>query len=522
MPYCIYLRKSRADMEAEERGEGDTYARHEKILTNLADTLKLDVNKIYREKPISGETIAVRPEVQALLSDVSEGLWDGVLVVEVERLARGDTIDQGIVAQAFKYSNTKIITPVKTYDPNNEFDEEYFEFGLFMSRREYKTINRRLQQGRILSVQEGNFIGNKAPYGYKIIKNEFGDYTLEIIEEEAEIVRLIFQWYIGKGSDHLGTGGIVKKLNEMGVSTKMNGKWVVSTIQSILRNPVYAGYIRWNHRKTVKKSVNGVVVKSRPRDRNAPIYKGKHQPIISKKIWDKAQENMLNNRAVPNPSGVATKNPLAGLIVCGCCGKKMVRRPISSRQPYEMLICQYSDCDNVASRLSLIEERIVDTLKSWLKNYKVEWDLNDNQFVKDTSAQKKVLETEIIKAEKRIEKLQIQKNNLFDLLEQKVYSIDTFTERTKIVTESLEIENEKLNNIQEKLTELEKGEETIKNIIPSLENIINVYQATSEPMLKNSLLKTVIKEIVYTKSEGGRWHNSLNDFSLIVKPKIML
>ena len=41
----------------------------------------------------------------------------------------GNTRDQGIVAEAFKYSDTKIITPSKTYDPNNEFDEEYFEFG---------------------------------------------------------------------------------------------------------------------------------------------------------------------------------------------------------------------------------------------------------------------------------------------------------------------------------------------------------------------------------------------------------
>ena len=82
--------------------------------------------------------------------------------MEVERLARGDTIDQGIVAQTFKFSDTKIITPIKTYNPNNEFDEEYFEFGLFMSRREYKTINRRLQRGRMASVKDGKYVANKA------------------------------------------------------------------------------------------------------------------------------------------------------------------------------------------------------------------------------------------------------------------------------------------------------------------------------------------------------------------------
>ena len=69
---------------------------------------------------MSGETIAARPVMQQLLIEIEQNVWSGVLVMEIERLARGDTIDQGIVAQAFKYSNTKIITPLKTYDPTNE------------------------------------------------------------------------------------------------------------------------------------------------------------------------------------------------------------------------------------------------------------------------------------------------------------------------------------------------------------------------------------------------------------------
>ena len=48
--------------------------------------------------------------------------------MDVERLDRGDTIDQGRVQRAFFYSNTKIVTPNKTYDPANEYDNEYFEF----------------------------------------------------------------------------------------------------------------------------------------------------------------------------------------------------------------------------------------------------------------------------------------------------------------------------------------------------------------------------------------------------------
>ncbi|EET88087.1 Resolvase domain protein [Clostridium carboxidivorans P7] len=218
MPYCLYLRKSRADMEAESRGEGETLSRHQETLLSLAQKLKLNITKIYKEI-VSGETIAARPVMQHLLLEIGENFWDGVLVMEVERLARGDTMDQGIVAQTFKYSNTKIITPMKIYDPNNEYDEEYFEFGLFMSRREYKTINRRLQRGRIQSVKEGKFLGTKPPYGYtkKKIKEGKG-YTLEINAEQADIVKLIFELYV-KGEKQqngefkkLGISLIAKKL----------------------------------------------------------------------------------------------------------------------------------------------------------------------------------------------------------------------------------------------------------------------------------------------------------------------
>lgn len=144
--YAKYLRKSRKDLEAEAHGSGETLKKHELILNNLSDSLGIKREQIDTFKEVvSGDSISSRPVIQNLLQLVEQGLYSGVLVVEVERLARGNTLDQGIVANAFQYSNTKIITPAKIYDPSNEFDREYFEFGLFMSRREYNTINRRLQ-----------------------------------------------------------------------------------------------------------------------------------------------------------------------------------------------------------------------------------------------------------------------------------------------------------------------------------------------------------------------------------------
>ena len=166
--YALYLRKSRKDKDLEDSGI-DTLERHEKILRELAERQELPIGEVYKEV-VSGDSIESRPQMQRLLEDVHNNKWAGVLVVELERLARGDTKDQGIVAEAFKYSETLIVTPMKTYDPNDEFDEEYFEFGLFMSRREFKTINRRMRTGKDQAAAEGNYLLPVAPYGYEIVK----------------------------------------------------------------------------------------------------------------------------------------------------------------------------------------------------------------------------------------------------------------------------------------------------------------------------------------------------------------
>lgn len=167
--YLEYLRKSRKDAEEEAQGAGETLARHRKILSDLAQANNYNVVKVF-EEVVSGDSIADRPEMQKLLKEVETGLYAGVLVVEVERLSRGDGIDQAIVSKTFQYTNTKIITPTKIYDPNNEMDAEYFEFGLFMSRREYNMIKRRLKRGKEMAAKEGKWSNGFAPFGYQKVK----------------------------------------------------------------------------------------------------------------------------------------------------------------------------------------------------------------------------------------------------------------------------------------------------------------------------------------------------------------
>ncbi|MCD8089241.1 MAG: recombinase family protein [Clostridiales bacterium] len=250
--YALYLRKSRKDRELERFGDEETLKRHEKALLKVAEERNYNISHIYREVA-SGETIEARPEMQRLLRAVEKGEYKGVLVMEVERLARGNTKDQGIVSEAFGLSNTLIITPAKTYDPSNEFDEEYFEFGLFMSRREYKTINRRIQRGRLASVYEGKYIGAAAPFGYTKVKLENAKgYTLRP-DENAETVGLIFSLYTDR-SKNLSLKKVAESLDKAGIKPPSAARWSRSSVKDILTNPVYTGKIKWQSRKVIKTS----------------------------------------------------------------------------------------------------------------------------------------------------------------------------------------------------------------------------------------------------------------------------
>lgn len=93
--YLMYLRKSRKDLEAEEHGQGETLAKHEKMLTTLYESMGIFAKQITILKEIvSGDSIVARPQMQKLLQLVETGNYEGVFVVEVERLARGNTLDQ--------------------------------------------------------------------------------------------------------------------------------------------------------------------------------------------------------------------------------------------------------------------------------------------------------------------------------------------------------------------------------------------------------------------------------------------
>lgn len=196
----IYLRKSRKDMDYfKDEPIEKTLQRHEKELQDFIINIfgkPIPEHNIYREVA-SGDTIDDRPVMQEVLSIIEEDNIKGVVCIEIERLARGNTVDQGVIAQTFQYTDTKIITPIKIYNLDNEDDLSYFEDGLYQARKYLKYTKRILARGRLRSVKDGKYVGSILPYGFNKVKleNEKG-YVLVENKTESKVVRLIADLFL--------------------------------------------------------------------------------------------------------------------------------------------------------------------------------------------------------------------------------------------------------------------------------------------------------------------------------------
>ena len=505
--YCAYLRKSRKDMEAEAHGQGETLARHEKRLKEYAASVGIKISKFYREV-VSGETISARPVMQQLLTDVENGVWTGVLVVEVERLARGNTLDQGIVSNAFQYSNTKIITPLKTYDPNNDYDEEYFEFGLFMSRREYKKINQRLHDGILASVKEGKHVGTAAPYEYeKYKKKKKKGYSLKINEYEAKMIRLIFDMYTsGKGLEF-----ICHKLDSLGFKPRRGASFARSTITKILTNPIYIGKIKYTDKATVKKVVNGEITRVKNENSNLILVDGLHEPLIDLDTWNKAQNIRKSNLINRTKVDYTLKNPMSSILKCGLCGRALSRVTFSCRN--DVRICCRKCKENIGSNINFVEERLLDSLKQLLNDYKLKVINDDNT---DIDSLIDMNNKSISEFENQLEKSKAQLNKTYDLLEQEIYTKETFLERSNFLKHQMEDITEHIKQLEKENKQILKRKNNKKILIPKIENVIDTYYEVEDVELKNKLLKSILTRVEYFKINP----KNKDDFKLKLYPKL--
>lgn len=499
---CIYLRKSRTDEELEKTlGEGETLSKHRKALLKFAKEKQLNIVEI-KEEIVSGESLFFRPKMLELLKEVENKLYNGVLVMDMQRLGRGDMKDQGVILETFKNSNTKIITPQKTYDLNNDFDEEYTEFEAFMSRKELKMINRRMQGGRVRSVEDGNYIATNPPYGYDIEFLNNKSRSLKINPNESEAVKLIFELYITGD----GATAISKRLNALGYKTKANNDFSPSSVLFILKNPVYIGKITWKKKDIKKSKTPGKLKDTKTRDKKDwIIVDGKHESIIDIETWNKAQDILNNRYHIPYQLTNAPVNPLAGLITCSICGRKMTMRKLRG---IERLLCT-NKCGNKSSRFDIVESELIKALNLFLEKHKIDLEMNSD------SNDNSVYEKQLPILNKELNTLNNQKLKLFDLLERGIYSENLFLERSKNIDSRAKTLQEEIKKLKKELSKESKSKKEHNLFI--FENVIKAYLGTNDVRTKNELLKSILFKIEYLKKQD----QFNNNFEIRIFPKLL-
>lgn len=501
---CIYLRKSRADEEVERtEGIGETLSKHRKALLKFAKEKDLDIVEI-KEEIVSGENLLFRPKMLELLQEVEECRYAGVLVMDMQRLGRGDMQDQGVILKTFKNSKTKIITPTKTYDLNNEMDEEYTEFEAFMSRKELKMINRRMQGGRTRSVEDGNYIATNPPYGYDITFINKSR-TLKINEHEGPVIKLIFEMYT-TGS---GANNIAIHLNSLGYKTKTGKAFSPSSILVIIKNPIYIGKVTWKKKEIKKSSTIGKLKDTRTRNKSEWIIaNGKHPAIISEELFNQAQTILNNRYHIPYQLYNAPVNGFSGLLTCATCGKKMTARP---SRGIKRVLCTYK-CGNKSTRYEFVEKQVDMALESYISQYKLSLESNA---LKNDKNKLHAYTSQISILTKEKELLSAQKFKLYDLLEREIYDETKFLERNKNICDRIESITSEIDNLKQLIQNENKS--TTQNIY-EYERLFEVYKSTTDINQKNLILKQLVSKIEYLKRP-----TQVNDqFTITIYPKIIV
>jgi site-specific DNA recombinase len=505
----IYLRKSRKDLEEEKKASevGETYdtlERHRRTLFAVAKKERHNILHIY-EEVVSGESVTERPAVQEMIRELDVGIADGVLVMDLDRLGRGDMLDQGLLDRAFRYSGTKILTPTEVYDPESETWELVFGIKSLVAREELKAITRRMQRGRVASAGEGKSITKVPPYGY--VRN--ADLKLEPDIETAWVVKKMFEMM----SAGQGRQAVAQELDRFGIKppNKKRDSWSPSSITAIIKNEAYIGNIVWGQVKHVKR--NGKYKKVKQPRSKWTIKENAHDPLVSRELFEAANRAHSGRWRPSHNISKGLSNPLAGILKCEVCGYSMLYQPKPTR-PNDAIRCVQPSCkgEQKGASFNIVEQRVIELLSEYAIDIAVSLTHQPETTNADTP-HKKIL---IANKTDEIGRLEEQKSNLHDLLEQKVYNVETFLEREQNLTNRINGLKEEISTLtaEIKKDEIRKGRADV--LLPQLQTVLAEYW-DADIETRNRMLKTVLTKATYLRKK--EW-TKRDEFVIQLYPKI--
>lgn len=470
---AIYVRVSTLD-QAEEG-----YSIDEQIdkLKKYCEVKDWAVSKVFKDAGFTGSNTE-RPGMTQLIKEIKQSKFDIVLVYKLDRLSRSQKDTLYLIEDVFAKYNTDFISLNENFDTSTPFGKAMIGILSVFAQLEREQIKERMQMGKVGRAKSGKAMSWAiVPFGYTYENNEY------IINElQASIVRRIFNDYkngisITKLKDHLNEEGFVGKDIE----------WSYRTIRQTLDNPVFAGYNSYK----------------------GEVYKGNHEPIISKELYDFIQKELVIRQQQAyeknnNPRPFQAKYMLSGLLKCGYCDSRFevalgnIRKDGSRSKKYRC----YSQtskkhsgtnkrasepCQSPQHHMEDLEQKVLNQIQLLKDNPGLIYELN--------KVENKTNEVELIDYNKLISSIDKKLEKLADLYTEDVIPL------TKLRSSSKKLKQEKANIIKMQSENIAPTAELAavdaRNILADI--TCSVFQ--EDYSTQTSIVRSLIKKIVVIESK---------------------
>ena len=440
-----------------------------------------ELYKLYADEGISGKQIKHRKQFQQMMIDAKAKKFDKVVVKDVSRFAR-NTVDL-----------LQSVRDLKSYGVQVDFlnNGEVMEGGSEFILTILGAMSKRVKFGKDITAKKGR-VPNLV-FGYDKIPDE--RYTLKINEEEAKIVKEIFESYVYKG---IGTTKIAWNLNDRGIRTKKTkSKWVQTSIVRMLKNPIYTGRVT-NKKSEVTDFITGTR-KDLPEEEWIVVERPEMR-IISDELFNRAQE-LLEQRSKEfklNNKREKTEYVFSTLIYCKHCGysfRRIKRKYKEDGPEYIRWVCSgrnsmgVNHCPNTTV---IDEEELLNAIKEYLKsiisNKKNFMKAVEKEFEKITKLRKNNERNEESLL-KEIEKVTVKKQKYMEMFQNEIINIQELKKYTNPLNEDIARLERELKLITSEIKEKDVLEKELNKTIKTVDDILNNQTIT------NAMLKTIIDVI---------------------------
>ena len=446
-----------------------------------------------------------RPRYQALIRDIESGKINCIIFKDNSRLGRNYPELGRLMEDYFPQKGVRVISVLNNLDSVKDprgYCSAIVSFSNIVNDDYIRQLSIKIKCTLTMKRERGEFIGNYAPFGYQ--KDPADRHRLVVDEEQAEIVRKIFDWY----EDGMSASSIAKRLNAMQIMTPGDFKirdgcksfithdrnssklhaWTTTTIATILKNEVYIGNMVQGKHKSVSYRSKKMMLTD---ESEWTVVEGTHVPIISDEQFAIIHERFARRTRIS--PGKTHVYPLSGLVSCGACGHRMNRVVSQGYARYRCMTRTYAPdkCQCPSIKEEYLEELILQTLQSLIAR------LVDVKAVIDAARQFKTINgakneymLALNKAKREQERLQDAQFHLYDDLQSGLIPKTQYLQFQKRYETEIAAQEAKIEHLNQGLLQLKEARQQDDEFVAFFQKYGNIQKLDWDTV--NQLIQKVV------------------------------